>query len=66
MKLAVDAQKCSGHGRCYTVAPELLEPDDDGFVTIRGSAVDLPPGSAADARKAADWCPEGAITLTDD
>jgi ferredoxin len=66
MKLAVDGGKCAGHGRCYAMAPGLLQADDEGFVTLRGSAVDLPPGSAADARKAAEWCPEGAITLTDD
>ena len=33
MRLVVDAAKCSGHGRCYTVAPDLLEADDEGFVT---------------------------------
>ena len=37
MKLTVSAELCRGHGRCYTVAPDLLEDDDDeGFVTVRG------------------------------
>ena len=28
------------HGRCYSIAPELLTYNDEGFVTIRGSATD--------------------------
>lgn len=65
MKLGVDAQRCSGHGRCYAVAPDLLAADDDGFVTIRGRAIDVPDGSESIAREAAGWCPEAAIELVD-
>jgi ferredoxin len=35
-KLSVDESRCTGHGRCYTVAPKLLTDDDEGFVTLRG------------------------------
>lgn len=66
MRLTVDAEKCSGHGRCYTVAPDLLEADDEGFVTVRGSTLDVAPTSVAAARRAAGSCPEEAISLTDD
>lgn len=45
MKLDVDAGTCTGHGRCYSVAPDLLEADDEAFVTARGSALDVPPTS---------------------
>ena len=65
MKIRVDAHLCTGHGRCYTVAPELLSYDDEGFVTIRGTAIEVPPDQANAARDAANSCPEGAITLED-
>ncbi len=42
MKLTVDADRCMGHGRCYTVAPDLLTYDEEGFVTIRGVVIDIP------------------------
>ena len=37
MKLTIDAEMCTGHGRCYTLAPDLLSYDDEGFVTERGA-----------------------------
>ena len=30
MKLHIDADACTGHGRCYVLAPEVFEPDDEG------------------------------------
>jgi ferredoxin len=63
MKIRVDADVCTGHGRCYTLAPELLSSDDEGYVTIRGTAIEVPPDQADAARDAASSCPEGAITL---
>jgi ferredoxin len=66
MRLAVDADECTGHGRCYTVAPDLLTYDDEGYVTVRGSAIDVPPDQLAAAEEAAGSCPEEAITLIED
>ena len=67
MKLAVDADECTGHGRCYTVAPDLLEDDEDeGFVTVRGQIIDVPDDQVDAARNAAGSCPERAITLLED
>jgi ferredoxin len=64
MRLTVDAALCRGHGRCYTLSPDLLEDDDDeGYVTARGQVIDVPADQADDARHAAASCPERAITL---
>jgi len=64
VKLTVRADLCRGHGRCYTVAPDLLEDDDDeGYVTVRGQQIDVPADQAEDARDAAGSCPERAIQL---
>jgi len=66
MRLAVDADECTGHGRCYTLAPDLLTFDDEGYVTVRGSAIDVPQDQLAAAEEAAGSCPEEAITLIED
>jgi ferredoxin len=63
MKLTIDAKMCTGHGRCYTLAPELLTYDDEGFVTERGTTIDVPVAQEAAGREAALSCPEGAITI---
>ncbi len=62
--LSVDAARCMGHGRCYTASPELLSDDEEGFVTLRGSSMDLADDQIATARRAVAACPERAITLT--
>jgi ferredoxin len=63
MKLTIDAAMCTGHGRCYTLAPDLLHYDDEGFPTERGTTVDVPEDQLKAAREAALSCPEGAITI---
>jgi ferredoxin len=55
-----------GHGRCYAVAPGLLDCDDEGYVSVRGTAIDVPAAQADAARSAAANCPEQAIELTDE
>ena len=67
MKLTVDVDICRGHGRCYSLAPGLLEDDDEeGYVSVRGQVIDVPADQADYARNAADSCPEGAIDLLED
>jgi ferredoxin len=63
MRIAVDADRCTGHGRCYSVAPELLDSDESGYVNIRGTSIDVPAGLEPAAEEAASWCPEQAVTL---
>jgi ferredoxin len=66
MKLTVSGELCMGHGRCYSLAENLLEYDDEGYVTARGQVVDVPADLADDARNAAGSCPERAIQLLED
>jgi ferredoxin len=62
MRVHVDQDLCQGHGRCYSLAPQLFEPDDIGNgVELDGGRV--PPGLEDAARKAVLNCPERAITL---
>lgn len=60
MKVKVDHQRCQGHARCYSLAPELFELDDNGY--IRPGDIEVPPGKEALAQRAARACPERALT----
>jgi len=62
MKIVFDRAKCQGHGRCYSLAPEVFESDDEGYAVLLCSA-DVPAGLEDAARLAADNCPEYAITV---
>ena len=63
LKVSVDTEICSGHGRCYVLAPEVFGADDSGHCEILSAIVD---DSLADkARIGQANCPEGAITVTD-
>jgi ferredoxin len=62
VKVHVDQEICQGHGRCYSLAPELFEPDEIGNgIEIGGGEV--APGHEDAARKAVLNCPERAITI---
>ena len=66
MKLYIDPEQCTGHGRCYRMAPDLLTYDDQGYVSVRGEAIDVPAGQVEFAEEAEGTCPEGAISLLED
>lgn len=59
MQIAIDTARCSGHGRCYTLAPGLVEADDEGFPIL---ITDAEPDSEA-AQLVVRSCPEQAISL---
>lgn len=66
MKLCVSTA-CTGHGRCYTLAPQFLDCDDEGYVTIRGKDPAEVPDDLHDlARDVQGSCPESAISLITD
>ncbi|WP_420749383.1 ferredoxin [Rhodococcus sp. O3] len=61
MKLTVDTNKCSGHARCYAVAPEVFDIDDLGYALPLDVEVEEPIDERIAAGIAA--CPEHAIHL---
>lgn len=64
MQVRIDTDLCTGHGRCYGVAPDLFVDDDDGNGQVIGDGT-VPPELEDLARKAVANCPERAITLDD-
>jgi ferredoxin len=65
MRVHVDPEKCQGHNRCYSLAPELFDVDDYGNASEIGDGT-VPPELEEKARLAAANCPEYAITIEED
>ena len=69
MRIQFDRDACQGHNRCYLLAPELFDVDDDGYAVLLvdrlGPGGDVPEELRDKAELAADNCPEYAITLVD-
>ncbi len=62
MKIRVDAQLCTGHGRCYALAPDVFGPDDYGHCEIL-VAEPTTDQQRTQALLGIENCPERAITL---
>ncbi|MGZ4512038.1 MAG: ferredoxin, partial [Mycobacterium sp.] len=61
-RIAVDADRCTGHGRCYTLAPDVFDADEVGHsVLLVGEVSGELEAQAVTAEKN---CPEGAISLS--
>ncbi|MDO8363403.1 MAG: ferredoxin [Actinomycetota bacterium] len=63
MKIIVDTNACSGHGRCAALAPSVYVLDERGYNAMHETEV--APEDEAAARAGASNCPERAITLVD-
>jgi ferredoxin len=61
MKLTIDTAKCSGHARCYAVAPDVFDIDDLGYAVPVDREVTEPLDEDIAAGIAA--CPERAISV---
>jgi ferredoxin len=60
--VSFDADRCTGHGRCYTLAPDVFDADEVGHCVVLVEEVS---GELeAQAVTGEQNCPEQAITLT--
>jgi ferredoxin len=62
MRVRIDDDRCTGHGRCYTLAPGVFGCDDSGFGEVLGDG-ELDDDLVGEARLAALNCPERAVVL---
>ena len=58
--VSVDSARCSGHGRCAAVCPEVFTLEDLGYSDI-GDDKPVPESLAAKAQAGVSACPERAL-----
>ena len=61
MRVTVDLDACTGHGRCYSLGPDVFSADDAGHCVLL--LEDVPPDLEEQARSGERNCPERAITI---
>ncbi|MDH6708935.1 ferredoxin [Kitasatospora sp. MAA19] len=65
MQVSVDRDRCCSSGMCVMNAPDIFEQDDqDSLVRLRQT--EFEPAQFAVLRLAADLCPGGAISVTEE
>jgi ferredoxin len=60
--ISVDADRCVGHGRCYTLAPDVFDADEVGHAILL--VEDVSGELERHAVTGEQNCPEQAITLS--
>ena len=65
MRIELDRAACQGHNRCYLLAPELFDVDDEGYAVLLVTG-EVPDELRDKAQLAVDNCPEYAITVVED
>jgi ferredoxin len=63
VRVVIDADACTGHGRCYSLWPDVFDADEQGHSVViehEPRADQLPAIEAAVSN-----CPEHAISLVD-
>ena len=63
LRVGVDGDRCQGHNRCCSIAPELFEADDLGNARVKGDGT-VSAALEAKARLAAANCPEHAVRIS--
>lgn len=64
MKVSIDPDKCQGHGRCFSLAPQLFDSDELGQGVVIGDG-SVSAELAEAARLAQANCPEYAIEISE-
>ena len=64
MKINYNREACQGHNRCYMLAPELFDVDDEGYAILLVEG-DVPGELQEKAQLTVDNCPEYAIEIAD-
>lgn len=64
MRIEFDRDACQGHNRCYLLAPELFDVDDEGYAVLLVTG-EVPEELRDKAQLAVDNCPEYAISLAE-
>ncbi len=63
MRAQVDPDKCQGHARCFLIAPQVFNQDEQGHAYT--SDEDIPSNLHEQVREAERNCPETAISVSE-
>ena len=66
MRITVDGKNCCGHARCWVVAKEFYQLDENGYNIFRGQTVEVPAEMEKFARLGARACPDKVIKIIED
>jgi ferredoxin len=66
MKMKIDEELCTGHGRCAHYAPNVFRLDDVGYNADVGKTIEVLAGEEKNAKLGMKSCPERAITIVED
>jgi len=61
MRIIVHREKCQGHARCWSMAPEIFALDDEGY--IMPGDIEVAPEDEQKAWRGAKSCPERALDI---
>ena len=64
MRIRINDTACTGHGRCYALAPEVFVPDDQGRSHLL--LTEIPDELRDKARNAVSNCPEEALSIVEE
>jgi ferredoxin len=62
VKLVIDYDRCTGHGRCFSLQPSLFTDDENGYGQVIGDG-EVSADQLENAQKAIRACPEQSISL---
>ena len=61
VRIRIDTSICTGHGRCYMLAPDVFDTDESGYGVV--TKPEVPPELLEQAESARQNCPERAIFI---
>jgi ferredoxin len=64
VRIIYNRDACQGHNRCYMLAPELFDVDDEGYAILLVTG-EVPEELRDKAQLTVDNCPEYAIAVED-
>ena len=63
MKIRLDKERCTGHGRCYVLAPDVFDEDEPGYCVLKLETIS--PELRESARAGVESCPEHALSIVE-
>jgi ferredoxin len=64
MKLVVEIERCCGHARCASVAPDMFVLNEVGYLDT--PLIVVPEGQEALAKRGARACPERCVSIVEE